>query len=89
MSEQHSKLLTVFWAIFALGILILGILRRERVYRRAGLGVLALAVGAVFFVDVWRLGTFERITAFLVLGAVLILLGFFYNRFRDFIRKWI
>ena len=88
-SEQHSKLLTVFWAIFALAILILGIIRRERVYRRAGLGVLALAVGAVFFVDVWRLGTFERITAFLVLGAVLILLGFFYNRFRDFIRKWI
>ncbi len=88
-SEQHSKLLTVFWAIFALAILILGIVRRERVYRRAGLGVLGLAVGAVFFVDVWRLGTFERITAFLVLGAVLLLLGFFYNRFRDFIRKWI
>ena len=87
--EKHSNLLTVFWAIFALTILILGIVRRERVYRRAGLGVLGLAVGAVFFVDVWRLGTFERITAFLVLGAVLILLGFFYNRFRDFIRKWI
>ncbi len=32
---------------------------------------------------------FGRITAFVVLGAVLILLGFFYNRFRDFIRKWI
>ena len=46
--EKHSNLLTVFWAIFALTILILGIVRRERVYRRAGLGVLGLAVGAFF-----------------------------------------
>lgn len=86
--ENHRDMLTVFWAVFALAILILGIVRRERIYRRAGLAVLAIAVASVFLVDVWRLGTVERIIAFLVLGAVLILLGFFYNRFRDFIRKW-
>ena len=87
--ENHRELLTVSWAIFAFIILVLGIVRRERIYRRAGLATIALCVLSVFLVDVWRLGTFERITAFLVLGGVLVSLGFFYNRFRDFIAKWL
>jgi uncharacterized membrane protein len=87
--DNHRALLTVAWAVFAFAILILGIIRRERIYRRAGLATIALCVASVFLVDVWRLGTFERITAFLVLGGVLISLGFFYNRFREFIAKWL
>lgn len=86
--ESHREYLTVAWATFAFIILVLGIVRRERIYRRTGLATIALCVASVFLVDVWRLGTFERITAFLVLGGVLIALGFFYNRFRSFIAKW-
>jgi uncharacterized membrane protein len=87
--EHHRAWLTIAWALYAFAILVLGIARREAIYRRSGLGIIALAVASVFLVDVWRLGTVERIAAFIVLGLVLITLGFFYNRFRDIIRKWL
>jgi uncharacterized membrane protein len=40
-------------------------------------------------VDVWQLETIYRILSFLVLGAVLLLLGYLYNRFADRIREWL
>lgn len=36
-------------------------------------------------VDVWQ---FDRIFSFLVLGVILVAIGFLYNRFADALRKW-
>jgi uncharacterized membrane protein len=38
-------------------------------------------------VDVWRLETLHRILSFLVLGIVLLVLGFVYNKYADRIRR--
>lgn len=81
--------LTVVWALLALVIFGAGLGLRERVYRLGGLTILAVAIGRIFIVDVWKLETIFRILSFLTLGAVLLLLGFVYNRFADAIRKWL
>jgi len=39
-------------------------------------------------VDVWQLETIYRILSFLVLGVILVAIGFLYNRFADALRKW-
>lgn len=85
---QSGFLLTVAWSVFALLVFSAGVALRERLYRWIALGVLALAIGRLFLFDVWQLDTIFRILSFLVLGAVLLVLGFLYNRLAELIRKW-
>jgi hypothetical protein len=82
-------LLTVAWSLLAFLVLGGGFLLRERTYRILGLAILAAAVARVFCIDVWQLETLHRILSFLVLGGVLLALGFLYNRYADALRRWL
>lgn len=88
-AHYSTNMLTVSWALLAPVIFAAGLSLRERVYRIGGFATLALAVGRVFLVDVWKLETIYRIVSFLVLGVVLLALGFVYNRYAETIRKWL
>ena len=88
-AHDYRSGLTVAWALLALVVFAAGLALRERVYRVGGFAILALAVGRIFIVDVWQLETLYRILSFLVLGAVLLLPGYLYNRFADSIRRWL
>ena len=81
--------LTVIWTFLALGFFGAGLLLRDRHYRLGGLGLLVLSVGRVFFVDVWAFNEVARIVSFIVLGTVLLLVGYFYNRFAENLRRWL
>jgi uncharacterized membrane protein len=81
--------ITVVWAVLAFAALGAGFLLRERIYRLMGLLILAIAVGHVFFVDVWKLGQLAGILGIIGLALVLLALGFIYNRFAEQIKKWL
>jgi uncharacterized membrane protein len=85
----NSGALTPVWAVLALVVFAAGLGLRERVYRVGGFAILALAIGRIFIVDVWRLETLYRIVSFLILGVVLLVLGYLYNRFAESIRRWL
>jgi len=86
----HDPLpLTVAWALLALALFFAGFLMRARIFRLGGLGILALALGRIVLIDVWLLDLPLRILSFLVLGSVLLLLGYLYNRYADRIRQWL
>ncbi len=82
-------LLTVSWSLLTLVMITAGFLLRDRVYRLLGLAVLGATLGRIFLIDVWQLDTLFRILSFLVLGLVLLALGFIYNRHADRIRRWL
>jgi hypothetical protein len=88
-ATRWSNALTVAWSLLALALFFAGLGLRERAYRLGGLVLLALAVGRIFLIDVWRFETLTRIVSFLVLGAVLMLLGYLYNRFGEKLREWL
>jgi hypothetical protein len=81
--------LTASWSALALLILVCGIALRERIYRWAGLGVLASAVGRVVLFDVWKQERIYQVLTFTALGVVLLVLGFVYNKYQDKIRQWL
>ncbi len=90
MSATHSGfLLTLAWSLYAFVVLATGFILRERIFRFLALLVLGASVLRVFLHDVWQLETGFRILSFLVLGIVLLVLGFFYNRFADQLKKWL
>ena len=79
--------LTAGWAVEALAIFVFGMLVKERSYRLFALALLLLSTAKIVVLDVWRLETLERIVAFIVLGSVLVLVSFFYTRYREAWRR--
>jgi hypothetical protein len=71
---------TVLWGGAAILLFVFGLFARERVYRLFGLAGLVLCVPRAFLVDIDS--TLYRIVAFVVLGLVLLWVGFSYHRFR-------
>jgi hypothetical protein len=86
---RWSNALTIAWSLLALALFFAGLGLRERAYRLGGLVLLAFAVCRIFVIDVWHFETLTRIVSFLVLGAVLMLLGYLYNRFGEKLREWL
>ena len=81
--------LTVAWSLLAFGFFAAGLALRDRHYRLGGLALLGLAVARVFFVDVWAFDALWRILSFIVLGVVLLVIGYAYNRFEEKLRQWL
>ncbi len=90
-TESYSADLSpaLAWSGLALCAMGAGILLRERLYRWLGLGLLGAALLRLSLVDVWSQDTLHRMLTFLSLGVALLLAGFFYNKYRDAIRKWL
>ena len=79
--------LSVFWGLFALGLVTGGLLYRVRPLRLAGLAFFSLVVLKIFFADLAQLDPLYKIIAFTLLGAVLLAGAFAYLRFEDRFRE--
>ena len=86
---QSGFLLTISWSVLAFAVLVFGFLLKERAYRLLGLGILIVSIARLFIVDVSQLDTMYRSISFVVLGLLILALGFLYNRFAHVVRKWI
>ena len=89
ISLYTEDLLTMSWSLWSFIVLGMGFLLKERIYRILGLLILSVSIARLFCIDIWQLETIYRILSFLALGIMLLMLGFLYNRFSDWIRKWI
>ena len=72
--------LSVLWIGYALVLVVAGMWRKSAAVRWQGLGLLWLAIAKVFFLDLSFLTRFYRIVSFFVLGLVLLLVSFYYQR---------
>jgi|GEM_PF-3604635 len=80
MDLQGGYLLTVAWSVLGLILIGIGFLLKAGDHRRLGILVLAVALLRIFLFDIWELSLAYRVASFFALGAVLILLGYLYNR---------
>jgi hypothetical protein len=87
--DFSSSALSATWAIYALAVFAAGFALRERAYRLLGIGILACAIIRIFVIDIWAFEEFYRWLTLFITGAVLILLGFVYNRYQDKIKSWL
>ncbi|MGM0489376.1 MAG: DUF2339 domain-containing protein [Planctomycetota bacterium] len=74
---------SILWSLFALGLILSGILKDLRALRYVGLGLFAVVVWKVFFVDLARLEQLYRIIAFIVLGVLILCGAFVYLKYRQ------
>lgn len=81
------KPVAILWTVLGFGLVSAGLWRKLAALRHAGFALLAISLVKLFTVDVWDFGAFTRVAAFLALGVALVVLGFFYNRFAEVLKK--
>ena len=72
---------SIAWALFALVLLVIGILRKIPASRYAALGLLSVTLLKLFFHDLARLNQLYRIGAFFGVAVIAMLASFAYQKF--------
>ncbi len=72
---------SVGWGVYAVGLLMAGVVSHLKALRYLSLAFLVLTVGKVFLYDLAALGGIFKALSFLGLAAGLVLVSFFYQRF--------
>jgi uncharacterized membrane protein len=72
---------SIAWAVFALVLLVVGIAKRVRTPRYAGLALLGVTILKLFFHDLANLDQLYRIGAFVAVATIAMLASFAYQRF--------
>jgi uncharacterized membrane protein len=75
--------LSILWTVYATALIVFGVQQRSALMRWQGLALFGLVVSKVFLYDLSFLERAYRILSFLVLGAVLLAVSFFYQRRLD------
>ena len=78
LAKQLS--LSVVWGLYASGLLIAGRVRRLLLLRVMGLALLSLTILKAFFWDLSSLDRIYRIISFIMLGAILLVVSYFYQK---------
>jgi uncharacterized membrane protein len=73
--------LSIYWSVFAVALLLAGILKGRAVLRGLGLFLLGVTILKVFFIDLAGLDQLYRIIGFIVLGVLVLLGSFLYFKF--------
>ncbi len=75
--------ISILWSLFALGLIVGGIVKDSPAMRYLGLGMFALIAWKVFFSDLANLDPLYRIVAFIVLGILVLAGSFAYLKCRQ------
>lgn len=78
LAKQLS--LSVVWALYGAGLLLVGRVRRSRLLRLMSLALLGLTTLKVFLLDLSALDRAYRIVSFIVLGAILLAVSYLYQK---------
>lgn len=75
--------ISILWSIFALSLLLFGIVKNQRSARYLGLMLFVVVAVKVFFFDLATLDEIYRIVAFIILAILVIAGAFLYLKYRE------
>jgi hypothetical protein len=87
LPSVETMAISILMALYALVLVILGVATRTVINRVLGLGLMGVVVAKLYLGDIWELSRIFRITAFMALGVVLLLVSYLYSRFKPAIEK--
>lgn len=75
--------LSVIWTLYAIGLMASGFIWKNRPLRLMAIVIFAVTILKVFLFDLANLDTIYRIISFIVLGVLLVVVSYLYQRYRD------
>jgi len=80
--DARLLMITLVFSFYALVLLVIGFRQQKIWFRQAGLFFMGLAVAKFYFIDIWQWDKSVRIIAGIILGGSLVLISFYYEKFR-------
>ena len=82
--EKAYKLgVSILWGVFSLACVGIGIFKRKAHLRIGAIVIFVITLGKLFFYDIAHLGYIQKTIVFVVLGILLLIISFLYNKFKD------
>ncbi len=85
--DARLLMLTLIFASYALVLLVVGFRRHKVWFRQAGLAFMGLAILKFYLIDIWQWDKSVRILAGILMGGGLVIISFYYEKFRDKFRE--
>jgi uncharacterized membrane protein len=83
-SAQSNKLgLSILWGIYSLGLILLGIFKNKKYLRILAIIFFSITLLKLFFYDLTGMDTVSKTVLFLVLGTLLLIISFLYNKYKN------
>lgn len=89
--KNHFNILylPIIWTILASIFIYIGLKRNIQEYSKIGFALVGLMVLKLYGYDVWQMDNISRISAFIVLGIILLLSSFTFQRFKNIIKTMV
>ncbi len=87
IQSTETAALTVFWSLYAIGLLAFGIKGKNRLLRLMGIGLFGITIARAFLYGFMAMQGIYRIIAFIILGALLLAASFAYNKYKEKIKE--
>jgi len=82
-SSQSYKLgLSILWGVYSFLLISLGIWKQKKYLRISAIALFAITLIKLFFYDLTRLNTISKTVVFIVLGVLLLIISFLYNKYK-------
>jgi uncharacterized membrane protein len=75
--------LSILWGVYALMLIVRGIRRSRKYLRIAAIVLIAITLVKVAMIDLADLSALSKTMVLVILGALLLVISFLYNKFRD------
>jgi uncharacterized membrane protein len=82
-SNQYKLGLSIICGLYALALIFVGILRKKKHLRMGGMFLFGLTLLKLFFYDLVSLSTISKTIVLLMLGILLLIASFLYNKYKD------
>ena len=73
--------LSILWGVYALMFVSLGILKHKKHLRFSGISLFGVTLLKLFFYDIAHMNTITKTIIFVILGILLLLISFLYNKY--------
>lgn len=86
ISKTAYKLgFTALWGIYSLAMIVYGIARKNQLLRITAFSLFGITILKLLLVDTWDLSTGYKVMAYILLGVILLIVAFLYQRFKNFL----
>lgn len=86
---QHFSILylPIIWAILSSALIFTGLKKNIPQLNKTGFSLLGITVLKLYLYDVWQMDNVSRIIAFIILGIILLLSSFMFQKFKNMLKN--
>ena len=89
--QNHFSILylPIIWAVLACLFIYFGLKKESPKFNKIGFSLLGIMILKLYAYDVWQMDNVSRIIAFIILGIILLLSSFMFQRLKNMIKKFV